>query len=115
MIESDEEMVFGDLTSPEAATARGSLVVVPVGAVEQHGPHLPLSTDIWIASRVATEAVRQVEAAYVAEPLPIGCSSHHRSFPGSISLTVETFQRTITDIALCLVEDGFVPVFLNGH
>ena len=115
MTEHARSTAFGALTSPEAAEARGSLVVVPIGAVEQHGPHLPLATDIWIASAVARDAVARVDDAFLADPLPVGCSVHHRSFPGTLSLGVDTFIRMICDVATCLFEDGFVPVFVNGH
>ncbi|MGO1972241.1 MAG: creatininase family protein [Propionibacteriaceae bacterium] len=102
------------LTSPEAARATGGLVLVPAGAVEQHGPHLPLGTDIWIATAVARAAADEA-GALVSEPLPIGCSAHHRSFPGTLSLTVETFQRIVCEVATTLAADGFTPVFVNGH
>lgn len=102
-------------TSAQAESVRGALVVVPVGAVEQHGPHLPLGTDAWIATAVAREAVALLDNAFLSETLAVGCSEHHRAFTGTLSLSVDTFIYLICDIAKCLREDGFVPVFLNGH
>lgn len=106
---------FATQTTRDSARARGSLVLVPVGAVEQHGPHLPLGTDIWLASSMASAAAARVDGVLVAEALPIGCSAHHRSFPGTLSLRVETFINLIVDVASTLAADGFVPVFVNGH
>ena len=105
---------LGDLTSAQAGEAAGRLVLVPVGAVEQHGPHLPLRTDIGIAGEVAAHAARAA-GALLADPLPFGCSAHHRSFPGTVSLGVGTFQSVVVDVAVSLAQDGFVPVFVNGH
>lgn len=106
---------FAAQTTRDSARARGSLVLVPVGSVEQHGPHLPLGTDIWLATSMATSAAARVGGVLVAEALPIGCSAHHRSFPGTLSLRVETFINLIVDVASTLAADGFVPVFVNGH
>lgn len=106
---------LAELTTDEAAERRGAVVVVPVGAVEQHGPHLPLGTDIRIAAAVAEAAVLRVEGTLLLDPLPIGCSEHHRSFPGTVSLRVRTFMDLVADVAGSLAADGFVPVFVNGH
>ena len=103
------------LTSAEAAEVAGSIVLVPVGAVEQHGPHLPLGTDSWLAHRVALGAAARCTDVLVGEALPIGCSAHHRSFPGTLSLRPATFIAMITEVAHCLATDGFIPVFVNGH
>ncbi len=106
---------LAELTTDEAAERRGAVVVVPVGAVEQHGPHLPLGTDIRIATAVAEAAARRVEGTLLLDPLPVGCSEHHRSFPGTVSLRVRTFMDLVADVAGSLADDGFVPVFVNGH
>ncbi|MCC9198519.1 creatininase family protein (plasmid) [Arthrobacter sp. zg-Y820] len=106
---------FARLTSDEAAEASGSIVLVPIGAVEQHGPHLPLGTDIWLAHHIALTAAQGTDNVLVAEALPIGCSAHHRSYAGTMSLRPETFIAMIVDVARSLVGDGFVPVFVNGH
>lgn len=111
----DRSTQFATLTSPEAHRVRGSVVLVPIGAVEQHGPHLPLGTDIWLATAVARAAADRLDGVYLAEALPIGCSAHHRFFPGTLSLRVSTFIAVVTDVATCLAEDGFIPVFVNGH
>ncbi len=90
-------------------------VLVPVGAVEQHGPHLPIGTDCWIATEVAAAVAAHRPDVLVGEPLPYGCSAHHRAFPGTVSLKVRTFIDVVCDVARCLHEDGLIPIFINGH
>jgi creatinine amidohydrolase len=106
---------FDRLTTEDAAAASGSIVLVPIGAVEQHGPHLPLGTDVALASRIAADAAALVGGVLIAPPVPYGCSAHHRSFAGTVSLRVETFIHLLVDVASSLAADGFVPVFVNGH
>ncbi len=100
-------------TSPQAAQPR--VVVVPTGAVEQHGPHLPLGVDAWIAHAVALGAAARDGRAVVAEPLAYGCSSHHRGFPGTISLRPSTFVALVRDVCASLAGDGATVLLLNGH
>lgn len=91
------------------------VVLVPTGAVEQHGRHLAVGTDIWVATEVAVAVARTRSRVLVGEPLSYGCSAHHRAFPGTVSLRVRTFIDLVVDVATCLSTDGFVPVFVNGH
>jgi creatinine amidohydrolase len=81
------------LTSPEARRllANGRVVgLIGLGAVEQHGPHLPLGTDAIIARHLAGEiAARLHETVLVAPVLPGGMSSHHLAFPGTVDLARE--------------------------
>jgi creatinine amidohydrolase len=91
------------------------LVLVPCGSVEQHGPHLPVGTDAWIAEAVAEQVARARPGVYLAEPLAYGCSSHHRGFAGTVSLHPQTFIALIIDVAASLADNGYVPVFVNGH
>jgi len=102
-----------------AAEAPRSVVVIPVGSIEQHGPHLPVSTDSRIVWRIAEDAVLQAreEAPVLLAPLvSIGCSEHHMAFPGTLSITEETFVQVLTEIGLSVTRHGFRRVlFLNGH
>jgi creatinine amidohydrolase len=81
------------LTSPQAGrlAAEGPVVgLIALGAVEQHGPHLPLGTDAIIARHLAGEvAARLEETVLVAPVLPGGMSSHHLAFPGTVDLSGE--------------------------
>lgn len=93
--------------------------VLPVGSIEQHGPHLPVWTDSLvcetIASRAAELAASQTQVA-VAPILHYGNSHHHFPFPGVLSLTSPTFLAAVTEILESLVLTGFRKlVILNGH
>src|SRR6185369_4026118 len=80
---------LGRLTWPaiEAAIAAGRrAAVLPLGATEQHGPHLPCAADTMIADALAERFCARVDEAVQLPALPFGCSSEHRAFPGSVSL-----------------------------
>jgi len=110
---------FAAMTSSDAgALAAQSLrpvALLPTGAVEQHGPHLPLGVDIWLASAVARAVGEGQEGIRVCEPFAYGSSQHHRAFPGTMSLSPQTFIAVLVDLCECLWQDGFLPVILNGH
>ncbi len=112
--------LFSAMTSPEAAelasaSALRPVAVLPTGAVEQHGPHLPLALDIWLASAVARAAAQGQDGIRVCEPLPYGSSQHHRAFAGTMSLSPRTFIAVLCELAANLWQDGYLPVVLNGH
>lgn len=91
-------------------------VILPFGALEQHGPHLPLSTDSVIAEALARELARRAAGLLVAPCLPIGASSHHASFDGTISLSGDTLVAFVRDAVASLLTQGFRFVFLiSGH
>ena len=105
------------LTSSEVArrtNERRTAAIVPTGAVEQHGPHLPLNTDLLIAEVVAKEVAGRADGV-TAEPLAYGCSWHHTSFGGTVSVRTTTFISLVFDVCRSLSDSGFVPVLLNGH
>ncbi|PYI57602.1 creatininase [Paenibacillus flagellatus] len=97
----------------------GGAVVVALAATEQHGPHLPVYTDSFIMGDVAERSVRRAAddvPVLLAPLLPIGCSEHHLSFGGTISLSPMTYFQVVRDIGESLVKAGFGKiVFLNGH
>lgn len=91
------------------------LVIIPTGSTEQHGPHLPLSTDSLIAQEVSIRVSKVVKAP-IFPILDIGHSIEHLSFPGSVSYTPETMLAVIRDISTSLTAHGFKHlVFINGH
>ncbi len=99
-----EEMTWPEVQR-EIAAGRDT-VVVPFGAVEQHGPHLPLGTDAIFGDEVG-ELVADRLGAFIAPTVRIGCSSHHLSFAGTISLEDETFYQVVRDVVRTLARHGF--------
>lgn len=102
-------------TSAEAGAGTLRAVLIPVGAVEQHGPHLPLGVDIWLASAVAAAAASTEPDVRLAEPLPYGISPHHLGFPGTVSLRSSTFIALLTDVCTGLAAQKVLPILVNGH
>jgi creatinine amidohydrolase len=106
------------MTSPEVkqacAEAHG-VAIIPVGAVEVHGPHLPLGTDSIETFEIGLRAAR--EAGVVIAPLVwYGNSRAFMDFPGSIGVRPEVLKELIKDIALSLLHHGFDRlVILDGH
>jgi creatinine amidohydrolase len=90
---------MAELSWPEAEALRGRRVLglIPTGAVEQHGPHLPLATDSLVAAELGRRiAERLVEPVVVAPVLPGGLSSHHLAFSGTVTLTEDVFGAVLT-------------------
>jgi creatinine amidohydrolase len=105
------------LTWPEVREhlTRSTTVILPFGALEQHGPALPLGTDTFGVIAVARAAARETDAL-VAPVLFPGLSAHHMEFPGTITLTEETFSRVAMEAASSLAHHGFRRILLsNGH
>lgn len=105
------------LTWPEvkAHLTTSSTVILPFGALEQHGPALPLGTDTLGAIAVARAAAREAGAICAPVVFP-GLSSHHMAFPGTITFSEDTFMRIVMDAATSLAAHGFRRILLNnGH
>jgi len=115
------EVRWERLTAPElkALAARNALPVLPVGSLEQHGPHLPVWTDSHAAHALSVRAAEQAAAdlpAVVLPPLWLGLSEHHFPFGGTISLDYATFHAVLRCIVRSLRADGFGCLFIvNGH
>jgi len=105
---------LGELTSPAAARlARDprAVVLIPLGAIEQHGPHLPLLVD-WrgaeeLARRVAPHLARAGWRPVLAPALPYGVSTLAVGWPGTVSLSIPTLRRLIVEIVVGLAGHGF--------
>ena len=112
--------LFAELNREQLrALAPSALVVVPIGATEQHGPHLATGMDYFTVESVAREAARiageQIDIV-VAPALPFGSSHHHLVFGGTISLSTETYRCALYEIVESLATSGFRRIFLlNGH
>lgn len=101
----------------EAVKAGATTVILPLGATEQHGPHLPLGTDTIRAAALADLlAERLGPGSLVAPALPFGCSDEHSGFPGLLGLEAGTLARVVLDLARRLVTWGVRRlVLLSAH
>lgn len=119
MIENDRSLA--SLRAPEVPmnVGKNSVVVLPLGAIEQHGPHLPLSTDYVIAEAVARETVARVGgevSAWLLPTLPFTKSNEHAWAAGTVWLSATTMLAVLDDIARCVASTGAGKLlFLNGH
>ena len=86
-------------------------VVIALGATEQHGPHMPLATDALLGDHLARELADRLDA-FVAPTVRVGCSHHHLSFPGTLSLSDETFAAVVADLVSSLAGGGFQRIVL---
>jgi mycofactocin precursor peptide peptidase len=106
-------MKLADATSPE--TAGAGLVLVPLGSVEQHGPHLPLDTDTTIAVAVAQGAAAELSGAWVAPAISYGSSGEHQSFPGTTSVGTEALTHQLVELVRSLRTWAARVVIVNAH
>jgi len=86
-------------------------VIVPLGSTEQHGRHMPLGTDAVLGDEIGWALADRLEA-FMAPTVRFGCSEHHLSFAGTISLGEETFKRVVSDVAASLSRHGFRRIVL---
>lgn len=112
---SETEIQLERLRSPEVRDrVRGgwTTILFACGAVEQHGPHLPLFMDAEHGTRLAREVARRLGRVLVAPTLRIGCSEHHMAFPGTLSLRRETFEAMVTDYVTSCTRHGFKRILI---
>lgn len=109
-----EEMTWPEVA--EALEAGFTTAVVGVGAVEQHGPHLPLLVDAVRGDRLALGVAERLGGALVAPTIRVGCSEHHMAFPGTVSLRRATLEAVCVDYAVSLARHGFRRIcFVPSH
>ncbi len=102
----------------EEAARSGAVVIVPIGSTEQHGPHLPVDTDIRSSGEIARRAAQLVTEfpVLIAPPVWSGYSPHQMHFPGTITLRADVFIELLVDVGTSITKHGFRKIlFLNGH
>lgn len=101
----------------DALDREKTVLVIPLGSVEQHGHHMPLGTDTMLAHALSLAAAEHAETRVAVLPPPwYGFSAHHMRFPGSITLSHTTLMAMVEDIVASLKHHGFSRVLLiNGH
>lgn len=113
------EVEWMRLRAPElrALAREDATVVVPVGSVEQHGPHLPVQVDALLAREVSRRAARRASSPVVVAPTVwCGLAEHHMAFGATITLDMATFQAVLRCVCASVVRHGFRRVMLlNGH
>ena len=107
-----EEMTWTEI---EAALEVTRTLILPVGATEEHGPHLPTYTDTIQALEVAKEVARR-RAVFVAPPVHYGVCRSTRGFPGTISISPGALRALVSDLLTAFHDSGFERVLiLTGH
>lgn len=114
---SERVSAVGDLTWPEvgARAAIGVILAVPVGSTEQHGRHLPLSTDTDIASALCQRLAARRADVLVAPALPYGSSGEHAGFPGTLSIGQEALELVVVELVRSATDTVRRVLFVNGH
>lgn len=110
-------MMVADLTWPEvgAPRAAASVLVVPVGATEQHGPHLPLSTDTDLAAALCAGVAERCPEVLVAPAIAYGASGEHAGFPGTLSIGQAALELLIVELCRSATDTFERIVLVNGH
>ncbi|HUA72397.1 MAG TPA: mycofactocin biosynthesis peptidyl-dipeptidase MftE [Solirubrobacteraceae bacterium] len=104
-----------DATWTEVDRAPRRAVLVPLGSLEQHGPHLPLDTDTRIAVAVATAAAAQREGVAVAPPLAFGASGEHDAFPGTVSIGTDALTKVLVELGRDVSRHWDALLIVNAH
>ena len=112
--------LLGELTWPEAEKRikQVDVALLPVGSIEQHGPHLPLDTDAFDADYLARQVAKACKnpKPLVLPLIPYGVSYHHEDFSGTISISPDTLSQMVYEIGMSAARHGILKfVIINGH
>jgi creatinine amidohydrolase len=108
------EMIWYEI---KEAAEQDRVAVLPVSTYEDHGPHLPVDTDVVLCNGICERAVARIPAeAVLAPPVPHGYSPHHMDFHGTLTIEWDTFIRYVKDVCCSLAYHGFKRILIvNGH
>jgi len=107
-----EKMTWTDC---QASLEKTDMIIIPVGSIEQHGPHLPLGTD-WMHAEYASLKAAERCGIIAGPTVKVGISENHMDFPGTISLKPQTLILMLRDYCRCLIKHGFRRfIFFNSH
>src|SRR5919199_6021138 len=110
---------YDDLTWPEVneAAVAGKAILIPIGSIEDHGPHLPLNTDNVIVEAVCFETARRSNGDVLSLPVvPVGLDEHHMDFPGTVSVEMDLLLNYVAQCAVSIARHGFTHIMIvNGH
>ncbi|MEI4273698.1 mycofactocin biosynthesis peptidyl-dipeptidase MftE [Klenkia sp. LSe6-5] len=106
-------VTFGSLRSPEVGDR--PTLVVPLGSVEQHGPHLPLATDTAVAAAAAAGLVARHPEMLLAPAVPYGASGEHEGFPGTVSIGTEALWTLLVELGRSAGRWAGRLLVVNGH
>lgn len=102
-------------TSADERERAASVALLPIGSVEQHGPHLPLTTDTVVACTLAAE-IAAAHPVRALPPITVSCSHEHAAWPGTVSISAATLIAVVNDVAASLRRSGVTRlVLVNGH
>jgi creatinine amidohydrolase len=116
-----QSVMWKELTAAElrAKAEAGAVVLMPVGSMEQHGPHLPVGVDTFLSEglcRAAAEALAPEMSVVVAPTLWCGMAEHHMAYGGTFTLDIPTYRAVLGCLLKSLERHGFKRVLIvNGH
>lgn len=114
-----ERFLWGNLTWEELreVAGEGRVVLLPIGAMEQHGRHLPLNTDNYIVSHLCYEVGRRIPDEVIVLPvIPFAFDAHHMHFPGTITIQWNHVIQYLIDVLVSVARHGFKRiVVVSGH
>jgi mycofactocin precursor peptide peptidase len=104
-----------DARWPDVEAAGRQVLIVPTGALEQHGPHLPLDCDAFIAAAVAERVHNRRPEAGLAPVLPIGASGEHAGFSGTLSIGTQALRLVVVELVRHTAAHWAAVLVLNAH
>ena len=89
-------------------------VIITSGSTEQHGAHLPINTDYILAKEIAVRTAQKIGKTLVAPVLQVGCSEHHMSFPGTITIEPDELMNNIVKMGEAFIQHGFKQILMTA-